>query len=152
MSLLSFDPREAPQYRTPQYIQFRQQLAASEQLHALASMLRHVTMLFDGNLREPGPAIEPRYLNAAAMAIRYTSEESRISAERGMEEYAVARFDELEDRLRSCDCDKATRRSLIIEHIRNANSVYLNRLKNGPVRSALEEAEYDRREALDVQE
>ena len=94
--VLAFDPREQQpeQDQTPQYLTFRQHSQASEHLSVLADMLRHVVMLFDGNLHEPPQTIEPRFLKAAELAIRYCSEESRISAERAAEEYAVAKFAE----------------------------------------------------------
>lgn len=123
---------------------FRQQLAASEQIQALALLIGNTHMLYEGwpALTEPWSV----HVRAAELAVRACSEEVQICASRCLEEYAVARYPDLEARLRSCDSTPELRVTHIKRYARELAAVHRYHLLHEAGRSDLEMQQFERDE------
>ena len=80
------------------------------------------------------------------MAVRSCSVEVQACATTQLEEYAVARFEDLAARLRSCDATPDERARLIKQFARELVSVYTYHLRHEAGRHALEVQQFEKGE------
>lgn len=143
----TLDPRDPPLPTTPEYLRFRQALSATEHVRVLADMLRNTAKLYDGDLAEPTTVIEPRYLRAAELAVRWCSEEARASAERMAEAHAISRFETLLSDLRGPEATEDRRGEIVAQFVHDCIRVRDFHLTHACGRHALEQTEFERLEA-----
>lgn len=101
------DPRDPDVRPIPEpgtfYLEYRRQLAASEQVKGIAMMLANAHYLYEG---WPTPGhVSIRHTKEAERAIRACSEPCRSAATTAMEEYVVTELERMDEAVLRRPCD-----------------------------------------------
>ncbi len=132
----SDDAREQPVLPDPGdfYLTFQRQLAASEHVRTIASLIANTHWLYEGWGMAPlplGGSMAQLYQRAALMAVRLCSEPDASMAQSHAVVWGLKAFDTLQADLHSPDLTESDRTQAIGQFITTAITIHLHALEHG---------------------